>query len=287
MAVVLRVIRSQDEDDRRLTAPEATKYIFSTMFSPTIMLLIGGFTLAAALSKHNIDKMLATRVLSLAGTKPRTVLIAYMAVACFASMWISNVAAPVLCYSLIAPVLRTLPPKTDFAKALIIGIALASNIGGQSSPISSPQNLIALEYMNPQLGWLQWFAIALPVSSISVCLIWLLLCWSYAWERDLNINPIKKLKDRFTIKQYFVSAVVIGTIVLWCFSHQIDGVFGDMGVIAVLPLVAFFGTGCLRKVIPMLPPITLFDAKQSDFENYVSRLAKLEQDVLTGNSLGL
>lgn len=124
LVVVLRVLRSTDGEDRRLTSPEATKYIFSQMFSPTIMLLLGGFTLAAALSKQNIDKVcsrkwpaappvfppinpcscpqvLATKVLSLAGTKPRSVLFAYMLVACFASMWISNVAAPVLCYSLI------------------------------------------------------------------------------------------------------------------------------------------------------------------------------------------
>jgi phosphate transporter len=101
LVVVLRVIRSTDGADRRLTAGEATKYIFGQMFSPTIMLLLGGFTLAAALSKQNIDKVLATKVLSLAGTKPKSVLLAYMCVACFASMWISNVAAPVLCYSLI------------------------------------------------------------------------------------------------------------------------------------------------------------------------------------------
>ena len=58
------------------------------MFSPTIMLLIGGFTIAAALSKTNIDRVLITRVLSLAGTRPSVVLLAVMGVACFASMWI-------------------------------------------------------------------------------------------------------------------------------------------------------------------------------------------------------
>lgn len=58
------------------------------MFSPTIMLLIGGFTIASALSKTNIDRILITRVLSLAGTKPNTVLLAFMGVSCFASMWI-------------------------------------------------------------------------------------------------------------------------------------------------------------------------------------------------------
>lgn len=71
------------------------------MFSPTIMLLIGGFTIASALSKTAIDRVLITKVLSLAGTRPSIVLLAFMGVACFASMWISNVAAPTLCFSLI------------------------------------------------------------------------------------------------------------------------------------------------------------------------------------------
>lgn len=62
--------------------------VFSRMFSPTIMLLIGGFTIASALSKTNIDRVLITRVLSLAGTRPSTVLLAFMGVSCFASMWI-------------------------------------------------------------------------------------------------------------------------------------------------------------------------------------------------------
>jgi phosphate transporter len=65
------------------------------------MLLIGGFTISSALSKSNIDRVLITRVLSLAGTRPRTVILAFMAVSCFASMWISNVAAPTLCFTLI------------------------------------------------------------------------------------------------------------------------------------------------------------------------------------------
>ena len=65
------------------------------------MLLLGGFTIAAALSKYHIAKMMATFVLSKAGTRPRTVLITNMFVAMVASMWISNVAAPVLCFSII------------------------------------------------------------------------------------------------------------------------------------------------------------------------------------------
>lgn len=71
------------------------------MFNPTIMLLIGGFTIAAVLSKTRLDVMTATRVLNAAGSKPSVVLLVLMCVATFASMWISNVAAPTLCYALI------------------------------------------------------------------------------------------------------------------------------------------------------------------------------------------
>ncbi|GAA5910816.1 hypothetical protein JCM6882_003435 [Rhodosporidiobolus microsporus] len=248
LVVVLRVIRSTDGLDRRLSSVEATKYIFGQMFSPTIMLLLGGFTLAAALSKQNIDKVLATKVLSLAGTRPKSVLFAYMCVACFASMWISNVAAPVLCYSLIQPILRTLPSKAPFSKALILGIALASNIGGMASPISSPQNLIALEYMSPAISWLGWFAVSIPVAFSSVVLIWAILLWSYrAGGNGVVINPVRVNKEPFTRAQWFVSAVTMATIALWCVESRLSWLFGDMGIIAIIPIVSFYGSGILRK----------------------------------------
>ena len=84
------------------------------MWTPVIMLLLGGFTIAAALSKYNIAKMMATFVLSKAGTRPRTVLLTVMGTACFASMWISNVAAPVLCFSIIQ-VCLLLPSRLSLA----------------------------------------------------------------------------------------------------------------------------------------------------------------------------
>ncbi|TFK24815.1 SPX-domain-containing protein [Coprinopsis marcescibilis] len=251
LLVLLRVIRNEEGD--RLATPAATKYVFSIMFSPTIMLLIGGFTISSALSKTNIDRILITRVLNLAGSKPSTVLLAFMGVSCFASMWISNVAAPTLCFTLIRPILRTLPPKSAFGPCLILAIALAANIGGQSSPISSPQNLIALAAMEPPLDWAKWFAVALPVSAISIVLIWLLLLVSYKPSRmpdgegEIEIKHIRPTKEPFTFKQYWVSFVCLTTITLWCVEHELEEYVGDMGVIAIIPIVAFFGTGVLKK----------------------------------------
>lgn len=85
------------------------------------MLLLASFAIAGALSKHFIARWLAQAFLSKFGKRPRTVLIANMGVATFASMWISNVAAPVLCFSLLQPILRNLSAKDKFAKALVLG----------------------------------------------------------------------------------------------------------------------------------------------------------------------
>jgi phosphate transporter len=82
-----------------------TGQLLQVMFSPVIMLLLGGFAIAAALSKHYIAKAAATSILSKV-SRPRNIVLATMFVATFASMWISNVAAPVLCFSLIQPILR-------------------------------------------------------------------------------------------------------------------------------------------------------------------------------------
>ncbi|CEH12739.1 probable pho91-similarity to pho87p and pho90p [Ceraceosorus bombacis] len=248
LVVTLRVARTDDIEDRRMSASETTHWIFSQMFAPNMCLLIGGFTLAAALSKYNIDKFLAQKVLRMAGTRPAFVLLAHMGVACFASMWISNVAAPVLLFSLIQPILRNLPANSSFAPALIMGIALASNIGGQTSPIASPQNLIALQYMgDAPVGWLQWFAITIPVSGLSLIIIWLVLLWSYGSGHGTIIKRPNENKDSFTGIQYFISAVSIATIALWCLERNFEYVLGDMGVIAIVPMVLFFGTGILTK----------------------------------------
>ena len=244
--VVLNVIRDPDTG-RRLDSPKAMQFVFSSMWSSVIMLLLGGFTLAAALSKCKIDKRIATFVLSKAGTQPRTVLIANMFVAAFASMLISNVAAPVLCFGIIEPMLRNLPSGSSMSKAVIIGIALASNIGGMLSPIASPQNVVAIGIMQPPPTWGQWFFIVIPVGIISLLLIWALLLVTFKPGRGTVIVPIRSARDPFSGVEWFVSFVTIATIVLWCLSHQLEDVFGDMGVIAIIPIVLFFGIGILSK----------------------------------------
>lgn len=230
-----------------LNLEDSAKYIFSTMWSSIIMLLLGGFTLAAALTKYNIAKLISTWILSKAGTDPKIVLITIMSVALFASMWVSNVAAPVLCFSLIQPLLRTLPKNCQFAKSLILGIALSSNLGGMASPIASPQNIVAIASMHPPPSWLQWFVITIPVCVCAIFAIWGFLLLTFKDSKKIQLVPIRTIDDKFSPQQWYITIVTILTILLWCVASRLKGFFGDMGVIAIIPMVLFYGPGLLNS----------------------------------------
>ncbi|SCU96930.1 LADA_0H03532g1_1 [Lachancea dasiensis] len=242
LVVTFKVLKT---DGEIMEAADASSWILGKMWSSTIMILLAGFTLAAALSKYNVAKVLASYLLTIAGTKPRNVLLMVMSVCFFLSMWISNVAAPVLTYSLIQPVLKTLHYKSPFARSLILGVALAANVSGMASPISSPQNIIAMNYLKPYgVGWGQFFAVALPSSILAMLLIWVLLILTFKIN-DVELKKYTPIKENFTLKQYYVIVVCLGTIILWCVESKIEDTFGASGEIAVIPLVLFFGTGML------------------------------------------
>ena len=54
-------------------------------------------------------------------------------------------------------------------------------------------------------------------------------------------------QDPITWQQVYIVAVSLLTVALWCFNSKLQGVTGEMGVIGILPLVAFFGFGILHK----------------------------------------
>ncbi|GAV53477.1 hypothetical protein ZYGR_0AI07610 [Zygosaccharomyces rouxii] len=243
MTVLFKVLK--DDNGHVMKAPAASKEVLSTMWSSTIMILLAGFTMAEALSQYDIGKVIASWLLSAAGTKPRNVLLMSMSVVFFLSMWISNVAAPTLTYSLMAPVLDGMDSTNPFAKALVFGIAIAADIGGMASPISSPQNVVSMQYLKPYgIGWGQFFATALPCGILAMLLSWGLICGTFKMNR-IKIERFKPIKARFTIKQWYIIAVCMGTILLWCVEGNVEPAFGESGEIAVLPIVLFFGTGIL------------------------------------------
>ncbi|PIS57452.1 hypothetical protein CJI97_000494 [Candidozyma auris] len=267
LIVILGVLKN--DDGSRMQTVDSSKYILASMWNSVILLLLGGFTLAASLTKYHIAKLMSTWVLSKAGTNPSVVLLTVMSIALFASMWVSNVAAPVLCLSLIQPLLRTLPKGSAFARALILGIALASNIGGMASPIASPQNMIAIGAMDPQPSWGQWFVISMPICILSLAMIWMFLLLTFSCNsRNTHLVAIRTIDDKFSGVQLYIVIVSATTIFLWCIASRLEGIFGEMGIIALIPLILFFGPGLLTT---------------EDFNNYPWNIVVL---AMGGTALG-
>ncbi|CAL8461976.1 g1507 [Coccomyxa elongata] len=252
LAVVLRVMVDDSADPPvRKSASDAADAIFKAMFSNTIMLLLGGFAIASAFTKHSIARRFAVWALSRISTRPQVVLLASMFLATITSMFITNVAAPVLCFSVLDPILRTLPSGHSFGKALVLGIALASNLGGMTSPISSPQNIFAIQEMGRDAeppSWLAWFAVALPVACLGNLACWGCLLLAYRPGRTLKeVRRMPTSSDPITWKQMYVVAISVATIGLWCANTALSKYTGQMGIVAIVPMVAFFGFGLLSK----------------------------------------
>lgn len=64
----------------------------STYTNNIIFVLIGGLSVAIAIEKWNVHKRIALRLLLLMGSQPKWLMLGFMLITCFLSMWVSNTA---------------------------------------------------------------------------------------------------------------------------------------------------------------------------------------------------
>ena len=143
---------------------------------PIIFLFLGGFALAAALSRHGLDRLLARRVMALAGGRRlRAHLLLFVLVAAL-SMWISNTAAAVMALPL---ALGLLPATADTRERtfVLLGVAYSASIGGIGTLVGSPPNAIAAAQAG--IGFAEWMRFGVPavllLMPLMVGVLWLLL----------------------------------------------------------------------------------------------------------------
>ena len=159
-----------------------------------IYILLAVFSTASALSKYGVTKDLATALLKRSSRKPKYIVLVFMTLAVIASMFISNVAASVLCFGLLGPILRTVQSGSPL-KALILGIAYAANIGGLTTSIASPQNVVTFDqlYESP-INFFTLLLFSLPIAIVSLFASWFVLLLIYKMENkdiELFLMPMK------------------------------------------------------------------------------------------------
>lgn len=148
--------------------------VTKTYGHPLIYLFFGGFVLALAIEKWNLHRRIALFIISKIGHSPKRILLGFMLATSFLSAWISNTATTVMMLPMVMSVIQ-LMEKAGFTHkktnaALLIGIAWAANIGGLSTLIGSPPNLVFSGFMyqeyNLEITFTDWIKVGLPVAIV-------------------------------------------------------------------------------------------------------------------------
>jgi sodium-dependent dicarboxylate transporter 2/3/5 len=219
------------------------KNILNCFSSPVIILFLGGFGLAIGATKYKLDVNLARILLKPFGNNPKFLMLGIMAItACF-GMFMSNTATTVMMLAMVAPVLSIIKKDDPGIKAMVLSVPFSANIGGIATPIGTPPNAIALNYLTDEnaISFLEWMAYGFPLAVICVFISWLILNIIFPFkEKTINLN----IEGEFLkSKQAYVTYIIFAlTILLWM-TEQLHGI--NSYVIAMIPLLAFTCTGVI------------------------------------------
>ena len=229
--------------------PLKFKDIMATFANPIIMLFLGGFFLASAACKYNMDKNLARVLLKPFGKDPKWVLLGLMIITAVFSMFMSNTATAAMMLAILGPVLKLFDANDRGKAAFALAIPLGANIGGMGTPIGTPPNAIALGALQSSgfnISFGQWMEFGVPYVIIMMVLAWLLLLKLYPIkmkEMNLDIEGAEGFdKSPRAIIVYITFAVCV---ILWVTGSKVHGL--NDNVIAMIPMAVFALTGVITK----------------------------------------
>lgn len=227
-------------------------------FHPIIALFFGGFLMAEAMRRVNLDHLAAINLVARFGRSPVTLFAAMIAVSAFLSMWMSNTAAAAVLVPIAIAV--TAPFGDDagrhYQRALVLGIAYAATIGGVGSAIGTPANPLAIEFLEEFAGrnisFIEWFAFGLPMVVLFLPVMAAYLWWRFGVHLDATrfaaarTVAARQLEEAGspTRDQLAVLAVFVGVIMLWLMQTQHDL---NTGIIALLGAITLAVLGYVKQ----------------------------------------
>lgn len=226
------------------------KVIMNTFANPTVMLFMGGFILALVASKSGIDVSMARAMLKPFGSNPKVVLFGFMLVTAIFSMFVSNTATAAMMLTFLAPVLRQLPPTEKGTAALALAIPIGANIGGLATPIGTPPNGIALQYINSgelagvsPVDFGEWMLVMTPLMLAILVISWFILRISFPFTaKKVNLHIMGGAKKGW--RTYVIYGTLAVTILLWMFE-KVTGI--NSYVVALFPIGVFALTRIIKS----------------------------------------
>ncbi|PRY14244.1 sodium-dependent dicarboxylate transporter 2/3/5 [Pontibacter ummariensis] len=238
---------------------------FLNLGHPIILLFIGSFLLARSMTRHGLDKRIALFILSRSFFQQSLfrLFLGFSFISFLLSMWVSNsvTVAMLLPLTLGVTQLVSQPEEGEGAAVyFLLGIAYSASIGGISTIIGSPPNLIGVNYLAQQgieIDFLQWMFLALPISlsMYGFLLLYMRYCLgkSAYSKQVVQAYVAKHLQQRKKLRKG--ELVTMGVFILAVTLWLAPGVFNLLGMQAAY---AFMDTFFAESTVALLAALLLF-----------------------------
>ncbi|MDN2668551.1 DASS family sodium-coupled anion symporter [Vibrio sp. 14N.309.X.WAT.E.F5] len=193
--------------------------------NPIIFLFMGGFALAAALNKQELDKAIADKVLILAKGKMSVAVFMLFGVSAGLSMWISNTATTAMMLPLVLGIMNKVDQSEDRNTYVfvLLGIAYCASIGGIATVVGSPPNAIAAAEVG--LSFTEWMALGLPITMIllpvAMIILYVMTKPKLDHKFELDHAPVE-----WTNSKKITLSIFLLTVTLWIFGKPINAMIG-------------------------------------------------------------
>lgn len=202
-----------------------TQTALNSFSNAIIFLFLGGFSLAAAMHRQGLDKVVANKVLSLARGRMSVAVYLLFLVTAGLSMWISNTATTAMMLPLALGVLSKLNSESGHKTYVfvLLGIAYSASIGGIATVVGSPPNAIAAAEVG--LTFADWMKFGVPTAIILLPIMIAVLTWvikpDLKGSFELDHEPVIWNRGKVITLTIFLL-----TVSLWIFSKPINAFIG-------------------------------------------------------------
>jgi len=236
----------------------------------TIFLFIGGFILGYAMEKWNVHNRIAYRIILATGHSPARILAGIMLTSYLISMWMSNTATTLMLVASVIAIVRHDMFRDDtrrkIAAAFLIGLSYSSTIGGMTTLVGTPTNMIFAGYWEEHFGhthpmnFLSWSMFAFPLSATLLVLAYFTLRWMFLRKVTAGEGGIDIIREQYkslgpvTFEQRAVMIIFGTTAVLWFTRSGFD-----FGSVKISGWETFFPKGYIRdSTVAMTMALLLF-----------------------------
>lgn len=202
-----------------------TSAALANFSNPIIFLFMGGFALAAALNKQELDKAIADKVLLIAKGRMSVAVFMLFGVSAGLSMWISNTATTAMMLPLVLGIMNKVDQNEDRNTYVfvLLGIAYCASIGGIATLVGSPPNAIAAAEVG--LSFTEWMALGLPISlilmPIAMFILYVMTKPKLDHKFELDHAPVE-----WTNSKKITLSIFLLTVTLWIFGKPINAMIG-------------------------------------------------------------